>query len=85
MRPNILPASSQRIEETHNSHIRDALGRGQRMGCEGTLWNDRVFSEVVVDTWRSVGDIEGASYVGNGDRYAGGMETNPKLNVLRIG
>ena len=55
------------------------------MGCEGTLWNDRVFSEVVVDTWRSVGDIEGASYVGNGDRYAGGMETNPKLNVLRIG
>ena len=55
------------------------------MGCEGTLWNDRVFSEVVVDTWRSVVGIEGASCEGNGDRYAGGMETHEKLNVLRIG
>ena len=55
------------------------------MGCEGTVWNDRVFSEVVVDTWRSVGDIEEASCEGNGDRYAGGMETHEKLNVLRIG
>ena len=85
MRPNVLPASSQRIEETHNSHIRDALGPGQRMGCGGAVWNDRVFSEVVVDTWRSVVGIEGASCEGNGDRYAGGMETHEKLNVLRIG
>ena len=85
MWPHALTDSSQCIEETHNSHIRDGLGRGQRMGCEGAVWNDRVFSEVVVDTWRSFGDIEGASYDGNGDRYAGGMETNPKVNVLRIG
>ena len=81
----MLTASDQRIEETHNSHIRDGLGRGQRMGCEGTLWNDRVFLEVFVGTWRSVVGVEEPSYVGNGDRYAWGRETNQKVNVLRIG
>ena len=55
------------------------------MGRGGALWNDRVFSEVLVVTWRSVGDVGELSYVGNGDRYAGGMETNQKVNVLRIG
>ena len=55
------------------------------MGRGGAFWNDRVFSEVFVVTWRSVGGIEESSYVGNGDRYAGGMETNQKVNVLGIG
>ena len=55
------------------------------MSCEGALWNDRAFSEVFVGTWGSVGGVEEPSYVGNGDRYAGRMETNQKVNVLRIG
>ena len=42
--------------------IRDGLGRGQRMGRGGALWNDRVFSEVFVDAWGSVGGIEEPSY-----------------------
>ena len=75
----------QFIEETHNSAIRDGLGRGQRMGHGGALWNDRAFSDVLVHTWRSVEDVGEPSCVGNGDRYVGGMETNQKLNVLRIG
>ena len=47
--------------------------------------NDRVFLEVFVGTWGSVVGVEEPSYVGNGDLYAGRMETNQKLNVLRIG
>ena len=73
------------VEETHNSAIREGLGRGQRMGRGGAMWNDRVFLEVFVVTWRSVVGVGGPSYVGNGDLYAGGMETNQKLNVLGIG
>ena len=55
------------------------------MGCGEALWIDRVFSEVFVDTWGFIGIVEGSSYVGNGDRYSGRMETNQKVNVLRIG
>ena len=55
------------------------------MGRERAVWNDRVFLEVFVVTWRSVVRVEEPSCVGNGDRYVGGMETNQKLNVLRIG
>ena len=65
--------------------IRDGLGRGQRMGRGGAMWNDRVFLEVFVGTWGSIGGVGEPSYVRNGDRFAGGMGTNQKLNVLRIG
>ena len=55
------------------------------MGRGGALWNDRVFSKVFVDTWRSVEGVGEPSYGEEWDRYAGEMETNQKLNVLRIG
>ena len=55
------------------------------MGRGGAIWNGRVFSEVVVGTWGSIGGVGEPLYGGNWDRYAGGMETNQKLNVLRIG
>ena len=85
MGPPHTTLSCENIEETHNSAIRDGLGRGQRMGRGRALWNDRVFSEVFVGTWGSIGGVGEPSYVGNEDRYARGMETNQKLNVLRIG
>ena len=80
-----MPKRGCEDEEGHNLRIRDGLGRGQRMGRGRAVWNDRAFSEPFVCTLRSVGDIGGTSYVVNGDRFAGRMETNQKLNVLRIG
>ena len=38
-----------------------------------------------VGTEGSVVGVGEPSYSRNGDRYAGGMETNQKVNVLRIG
>ena len=55
------------------------------MGRRGALWNERAFLEVNVCAWGSLEDVGEDSYVGNGDRYARRMETNQKLNVLRIG
>ena len=40
------------------------------------MWNDRAFSEVNDREWQSIGDVREMSHVGNGDRYAGEMETN---------
>ena len=84
-RPVCTPLSDGYNEETHNSPIRDCLGRGQRMGRGGALWNERAFLEVNVCAWGSLEDVGEDSYVGNGDRYARRMVTNQKLNVLRIG
>ena len=66
-RPLSTSLRCRRVEEAHNSAIRDGLGRGQRMGRGGAMWNDRVFLEVFVGTWGSVVGIEEPSYVGNGD------------------
>ena len=44
--------------------------------ANGALWNDRAFLEVNDHEWQSIGDVREISHVGNGDRYAGEMETN---------
>ena len=55
------------------------------MGRGRAVWYDRGELDVVVDTWRSVVEIEEGSRGIFWDRYTGETETNQKLNVLRIG
>ena len=55
------------------------------MGRGGAVWNKRGELDVVVGTWKSVVEIQGGPCRSFWDRIAEEIETNQKLNDLRIG